>query len=263
MLHKLYKQTIIFIEQTKLNPPTRGRGAGTLGNRRFTGRAITSKFSVNPQRLQTPKIGHHICNRARRISRNICSMITTDILTDILRRVEDDEITLSYEVEGILELLNNHSKAGKIVSRWAHGKMMGTYASEVTQLVQRANGFHFTAKKTTAERLREFDIDNLASKMSVLAPSLWGLLGALLAADPKSNYKREKRSAVKAHDTSSQRTNNDVEMLDVHDLDENEDQYWNDVDERPLVGDEDDEPEDAEEQKKQRAERVALTVSVI
>lgn len=189
-------------------------------------------------------------------------MITADILSAILRRVEDDESTLSYEVEGILEFLNSHSKAGKILSRWAHGKIMGTYVSEVAQLVQRANGFHFTAKKTTAERLREFDIDELASKMSVLAPYLWTLLGALLAADPKTNYKREWRSG-RAPDPLQRTDSNDVEMLDVHDLDEDEDQYWRDADEHPLVSDEDDEPEDVEDQKEQRAERVAMTVSVI
>ena len=189
-------------------------------------------------------------------------MTTADVLTAILRRVEEDENTLCYEVEGIMDFLLTHSKAGGFVMKWARRMTMATYVSEVAQLIHRASGFHFTAKKTTAARLQEFNIDELASRMSVLAPNLWSLLDSLLAADPKINYKREWRSG-KVPDTS-QRVDDDVDMPDVHDLDEDDDEYWkDDADECPLVGDEDNEPEDAEDQKKQRAERVIMTVSVI
>jgi hypothetical protein len=190
-------------------------------------------------------------------------MITADLLTAVLQRVEDDENKFRGEVEGILQFLIDHSKAGAIASRWAHQRMMATYVSEVSHLVQRTNGFHFTVKKTTAEQLREFDIDDLSSKMSILAPDLWSLLDSLLAADSKINYKREQfRRGGKAPDHTSQRTDNDVDMVDAHDLDEEGDLYWKDVNERPLVGDEDDEPEDAEDQRQQRAERVTMTVSL-
>ena len=190
-------------------------------------------------------------------------MTTSDILTAILKSVEHDENKFSFEVEGILEYLIGHSKAGDIVSRWARVRTMATLGSEVANLVQRANGLHFTAKKTTAERLREFDIDVLASKMSTLAPNLWSLFGSLLTADPTINYKREwTRKNVTAPDNVWRTDDQDIDMLDVHEPDEDEDQYWKDVDESPLVGDEDDEPEDAEDQKKQRSERIAMTVSV-
>ena len=189
-------------------------------------------------------------------------MTTADVLKAILQRVEEDENTLCYEVEGIMDLLLAHSKAGGFVMKWAHRMTIATYVSEVAQLVHRASGFHFTAKKTTAERLREFNIDEIASRMSILAPNLWSLFDLLLAADPKINYKRGWRSG-KVPDTP-QRADDDVDMLDVHDLDEDEDEYWrDDADECPLIGDEEDEPEDAEDQKKQRAERLIMTVSVI
>lgn len=118
-------------------------------------------------------------------------------------------------------------------------------------------------KKTTAEQLQEFDIDDLSSKMSILVPDLWSLLNSLLAADSKINYKHEWFwRGGKAPDHTSQRTDNDIDMVGVHDLDEDGDLYWKDVNERPLVGDEDDEPEDAEDQRKQWAERVTMTVSL-
>ena len=69
--------------------------------------------------------------------------------------------------------------------------MMATYVSKVSHLVQHTNGFHFMVKKTTAEQLQEFDIDDLSSKMSILVPDLWSLLNSLLAADSKINYKHE------------------------------------------------------------------------
>jgi hypothetical protein len=199
-----------------------------------------------------------------RATHEIHEMISADLLTAILERVEDDENELRDEVEGILEHLINHSKAGGFTLRWARQRMVARYASEVVQLIQRANGFHFTAKKTTAERLREFDIDELASNMSILAPDLWSLFSSLLAADTKVNYKREwTRRSGKAPNHTLQRTDSDVEMLDVCDFDEDGELYWKDADEHPLVDDEDDEPEDAEDQRKQRAERVTMTVSII
>jgi hypothetical protein len=189
-------------------------------------------------------------------------MSTTHVLTTILERVEGDENKLTLEVEEILEFLINHSKAGSIALRWACRRTTATYTSEVARLVQRENGLHFTAKKTTAERLREFDINALASKMQALAPNLWSLLDSLLAADSKVNYKREWRSGKAPGGDNTLQTGGDLDldMLDVCDPDE---EYWKDVDENPLVGDGDDEPEDAEDQKGQRTERLTMTVSAI
>ena len=74
-------------------------------------------------------------------------MTTADVLKAILQRVEEDENTLCYEVEGIMDLLLAHSKAGGFVIKWAHRMTIATYVSEVAQLVHRASGFHFTVKK--------------------------------------------------------------------------------------------------------------------
>jgi hypothetical protein len=192
-------------------------------------------------------------------------MITADFLTSALQTLKDDETELCCEVEGILKLLINHSKAGGFVTAWVRWRMSATYVSEVAQLVHRTNGFHFAAKETTAEHLREFDIDELSTKMSILAPDSWSLLDSLLAADLKINYKHEWRSASGKAPNAFQRVD-DVDMPDLRDLDEDDDQFSNDIDEcplHPLVSDEDDEPEDVEDKKKQCTERVIMNVSMI
>ena len=58
--------------------------------------------------------------------------------------------------------------------------------------------------------------------MSIFMPYLWTLLGALLAADPKINYKCEWRSG-RAPDLLQKTDSNNIEMLNVHNLNENKD----------------------------------------
>jgi hypothetical protein len=83
-----------------------------------------------------------------------------------------DEEEIDCNVQYILDSLMTHPKTKNSVTKWANSFMTDIFASQIAALVKRDTGLHFTAKKTTEERLREFDIDKLGSEMRVRAPDL-------------------------------------------------------------------------------------------
>ena len=117
-----------------------------------------------------------------------------DYLALLLEKISNvDEEEVGHNVRYILDSLVVHPKTNGAVLKWASSFMMNIFASQITALVKRDTGLHFTAKKTTEERLHEFDIDSLGLEMCARAPDLWNLLGVLLATNTNINYKCEWR----------------------------------------------------------------------
>jgi hypothetical protein len=138
----------------------------------------------------------------------------------------------------------------------------------MTDLTSKENGFHFLTAKMSQKQLQNFDVDELMKRMMVIAPDLWRLMGTLHAANSRINDQRawtQKRSK-KAREGKGEGPNGDIEMADVQavwELDGEEEDYWNTIEgnEFELVGEEDDEPEDIQEQEKTRFEALARIVS--
>lgn len=178
-------------------------------------------------------------------------------ITTLLDSPNEDQYTqramndIGNEIEVVLEHLFSHDQLRERARQWACKHTTKLYESQVIALTRRETGLHFTAKNTTEQKLKEFDIHLLAQKMQNLAPDLWELMGGLLAADSTINRKRERRQRKKPAKLVEpvQRDDGDIDMRDVGDSDED---YWEGVDDIAGLGDEDDEPEDKEEQVHER-----------
>ncbi|KAJ7750539.1 hypothetical protein B0H16DRAFT_1842618 [Mycena metata] len=57
------------------------------------------------------------------------------------------------------------------------------YAQSIRDLAEKDNGWHFSARNTSAAQLQNFRIEDMAKNMKSLAPELWDLLGLLLSAN--------------------------------------------------------------------------------
>ncbi|XP_006457382.1 hypothetical protein AGABI2DRAFT_79752 [Agaricus bisporus var. bisporus H97] len=75
------------------------------------------------------------------------------------------------------------------------------FLKEVQSLTRSEAGYHFTAEKSSVEKIQECDIEHLGANMEKYAPSIWTLLRKLLQADPDVLRHRkltQKRKATKA-----------------------------------------------------------------
>ena len=129
----------------------------------------------------------------------------------------------------------------------------------------------------TQEQLRNFNIEDLMKRMMVIAPDLWRLMETLHAANSRVNHqrawtqKRSKRVCEGKGEAGHKRNrhNSNIEMTDVQTIwepdDKEEEHYWRTVeaDEFELIGEEEDELEDIQDQEKTWFEALAWIVSWI
>ena len=154
------------------------------------------------------------------------------------------------------------------MSNWVISQAMKIYKKEMTNLTSKESGFHFLTAKMTQDQLQNFDVEDFMTWIMVIAPELWKLMETLHAANSRINHQRawtQKRSK-KVCDGKEERQKRkgpegDIEMADVQletawELDD-------EVNEFELVGEEDDEPEDIQEQATTRFETLARIVSWI
>ena len=59
--------------------------------------------------------------------------------------------------------------------------------AEITELVNKHNGWHFSARNACAEQIEVFDIKDMALRLEIQAPLLWSLIGHLLSSDMSHN----------------------------------------------------------------------------
>jgi hypothetical protein len=145
-----------------------------------------------------------------------------------------------------------YEKDKKLVTEWANQLTTSVLQVEMSQLASKDTGFHFQAKKTTESKLKEFNIQEMATTMQRVGPTVWRLFSMLLEADPNVNYKRdwarkkaEAAGNVRQKSSSNIQLDEDIEMGDITQIGMQDHNYWNvyDREELPLVDDNDDEPE--------------------
>jgi hypothetical protein len=190
----------------------------------------------------------------------------------------DHPVTKSFsaQVEHCLEAFRVSTLTANNTSKWVFQVARQGYISQIQVLTRKESGFHFYANKIAEERLKQFSIDNVSKKMVELAPDLWNLLAGVLAADPNSNQRRVKKKGLPSEKRGqSSRTgtgvgDGDIEMQDVtvHDIEMQEDNRNSDwIDNNaeiqvPLVGDDEDVPEDLLDQLDYQESALATIVSV-
>ena len=176
-------------------------------------------------------------------------------------------------IETLLDsLLGNEGLICSTVSNWVILQAMKIYKKEMSKLTSKDNGFHFLTAKMTQEQLQNFDIEDVMKRIMVIAPYLWRLMETLHAADSRINYQRiwtQKRSKTVfkgrregGYKRRGPEVEGDIEMADVQPVWELRDDEQ-DFEEFELIGEEDDEPEDIQEQAKTKFEALAQIVSRI
>jgi len=81
----------------------------------------------------------------------------------------------------ILTFLYEHDT--ELVTEWANQLTTSVLLVEMSQLASKDVGFHFQAKKTTESKLKEFNIQEMATTMQRVGPAVWKLFSMLLEAD--------------------------------------------------------------------------------
>lgn len=87
-------------------------------------------------------------------------------------------------------LLQSHATRDTAM-KTALTKVNQQFSSEISDLSSKRSGLHFNATNMTEERLRNFEITDLASQMQSQAPTFWTTMDSLLSANPKINRHRE------------------------------------------------------------------------
>ena len=172
-------------------------------------------------------------------------------------------------IENLLDSFLQNDLIYSTVSNWVISQAMKIYKKEMSNLTSKEHGFHFLTAKMTQQQLQNFDIEDIMNRMTVIAPHLWRLMETLHAADSRINYQRtwtQKRSkkvreGKGEEDHKRKGPEGDIEMADVEtvwELDDEEEAH-----EFALIGEEDDEPEDMQEQEKTRFKVLARIVGWI
>ncbi|KAH9031297.1 hypothetical protein EDB84DRAFT_1271088 [Lactarius hengduanensis] len=89
---------------------------------------------------------------------------------------------LERDAVDVCARLLSHTTTSVSVSTWALQVTQSTLRSEVEEMTKKRNGLHFSASTATAEQIELAFMPQLAGKMRILAPSLWGLVFTLLGA---------------------------------------------------------------------------------
>ena len=174
---------------------------------------------------------------------------------------------LDRGIETLLDGLLQNDLSSATMSNWVISQAVKIYQKEMSNLTSKESGFHFLTAKMTQEQLQGFDVEDFMRRIMVIAPELWKLMETLHAANSRINHQRawtQKRSKKmcdgKGEEGQKRKgPEGDIEMADVQ-----VETVWEPDDEAnefELVGEEDDEPEDMQEQATTRFEALARIVS--
>ena len=177
---------------------------------------------------------------------------------------------LNGGVEILLDNLLENDLISVTVSNWITSQAIKLYKKEISDLTSKENGFHFLTAKMTQKQLQNFDVEDLMKRMMAIAPDLWRLVETLHAGNSRINDQRAwtQKKLKKVHGGKGEGGHRrkgpegDIEMADIQtvwELDDDDEEYL--VNDFELIGDEDDEPEDIQEQEETHFEARARIVS--
>ncbi|KAF8991929.1 hypothetical protein BDQ17DRAFT_1332586 [Cyathus striatus] len=168
----------------------------------------------------------------------------------------------TQNITEVLEQLDSSALTSNVVKAWTKQQALHCYRSQITILTNKATGFHFTARKTTESKIREFEINETAEQFRLLAPDVWDLIKSLLSSDEilmkwkftwyktktkKTSVKKDGDGDITMQDITEPISSNTMATLVSH----NDDDYTNfSEDGAPIIDADDDEPENMEEQEK-------------
>jgi hypothetical protein len=98
----------------------------------------------------------------------------------------------------ILDLLLAHACRDTVID-WAVEQACEWFKSEILQVSRAESGLHFNASQAHAANILDFDLEEIVQKLEVLAPCTWGVVQAVLNANPVMHWRKvvTKASAYK------------------------------------------------------------------
>lgn len=139
------------------------------------------------------------------------------------------------------------------MKRWVREEYTGTLMSQICDLSKPKTGFHLNAKTITAEKMKECTIGKISEGIKAHAPDVWDLVGKLLEADPAAVRNRERD---REHREMERKANGGLRRQKKRRENEDEDPI------AQLLGENEDEPEDIEDQLEQQRLALIHVVSV-
>jgi hypothetical protein len=179
-----------------------------------------------------------------------------EVLVGILTSSADEHKHAAEELiqqsEVIVQLLCTHPKHGRHVLPSLCSLAAQTYRDELEELVHPRTGWHLNALRAQAEQIEGWDITEMASRMQINAPSLWGLIHSLMSRGG-ANANASKENEEDEEDVEAHR-----QSLDDPDIPQDDDDTDHDKDE---LDEQEPEPERGETQTRRRATIMAVRVA--
>jgi hypothetical protein len=98
------------------------------------------------------------------------------------QRLQTAREDLEHDAVDICACLFGHAPSSIPVSTWALWITQSTLHSEVEEMTKKKHSLRFNASTVTAEQIELTFMPQLAGKMHLLAPNLWGLVFTMLGA---------------------------------------------------------------------------------
>lgn len=172
---------------------------------------------------------------------------------------------IAEHTEDTLQLFSTAMTTKDTTRKWAHNMVNESYRAELEALSSKSTGFHFSAMKTTEEKLKNFSVEDTIARYQDIAPNLWELIKKLLTADIHSaKRKMERAQNIKRNRNDGDREGGERELGDV-----TVETGWADVEndaehEEPLsIDGDDDAPEDLNDQREEATNLLKAIVSML
>ena len=81
-----------------------------------------------------------------------------------------------FSLMTVLSAFSRHSAARPAIAQQTER----IYAQEVRKLTNKANSWHFRARRARPEQIEQFRLEEMSTKMETDAPHLWSMLGAVM-----------------------------------------------------------------------------------
>ena len=98
------------------------------------------------------------------------------------QRIQSAKEDLERNAVDICACFLSHAPVSASVSAWAISVTQSTLRSEIEEMTKKKHSLRFSATTATTEQIELTFMPQLAAKIRLLAPSLWGLVFALLGA---------------------------------------------------------------------------------
>lgn len=119
----------------------------------------------------------------------------------------------------LLDHLAHHPLLQKDTGQFVSASMTHRLTSEVTQLVDKESGWHFSAKNASSDQLEKFTINGMANRMQDQAPVLSSLLDCLLDSRRNRASYHEGKPEENIADELGRTAGSSVEL-------DEEEEYW-------------------------------------